>query len=943
MNAYYHKNISSPNSTIYVTENGEIKIKTANYVATTEGIYQFSHWTSSMPDSINFISSTTFDTKIEIIGSNFNITPNYENVFDLTFPPDEIVIDQNLQIPAGAYYEVPHNMRIRVDSGKLEINGTLEQPVIIDSGPMPLSKMASEAEKWQGFKLTGGILDINFTTIKNAEIAITATGGKFYINNSVFANSEVGIKSQLPLYNQGPMKVHNCTFSDLDTAVIWNDLETSYTYTNYADVRNCIFYNNTGPDIFVFRHQRYYTLDTLAYNLFYPAKSPNIIKIDSGTNPVEYGNLFGTNPQFKDVSNGDYHLTWGSICIDHGDPAISNDPDNTRCDIGAYYYPQINGGNISVNTIWDGDLRILNDLTLNTGIELNILPGTNIFMSPDVSINVNGKFTAVGTTENPIKFTSVYENPSTSQYWDRIRFNDSADDDCRIEHCIIEYADYGPYFYYSNGTLNSNEIHNIYYYGIYGCYSDLTINNNNISNVNTYGICIVRGNYASGQSAIYYNQIENTNRGVYLYMSSPEIKENEISGCTYGIYAYLYSNSKLGWMGTKGKNYIHNNSRGLYSYYSNPFLGQSMCSINGGYNRIESSSTYQIDARSNSYVLAEQNYWANDYNFYQDGTSTVDHIPYLSSPPFSKPRVSSPEVALFDQTFDDKLLGDSTITDEEVMERYDEDWIIFQKLNYARNLFFLGFPHLTEKICRSVIDTYPDSSGVYLAMGLLWDAGRLTDTESRHFKLYLDSLANLGDEKEIYEQSEFILDGFTDESALTKRPITYYQKYKSTEVASNALLRDFLFYLDNMEDYTTASRLFTILKTEYPNSQATFEAIDHLGMMKNNSDLPESLIIPEDYKLIGNYPNPFNPGTSIKFLTPNVSTVEITIFNILGQKVKTLYQESVLPGVNEIYWDGKNENGVAVPSGTYIYRFTAESIHGRGQQFSSSAKMVLIK
>ncbi len=140
-----------------------------------------------------------------------------------------------------------------------------------------------------------------------------------------------------------------------------------------------------------------------------------------------------------------------------------------------------------------------------------------------------------------------------------------------------------------------------------------------------------------------------------------------------------------------------------------------------------------------------------------------------------------------------------------------------------------------------------------------------------------------------------------------------------------------------------ASQIYNRLKSEFPASQATLEAINHLGIIQDNFDLPEALIIPDKYELLGNYPNPFNPYTHIKFSIPKISSVEIQIFNILGQKVRTLRVDPILPGIYKITWDGKNRNGILMSSGTYIYRIKAESLTGDGEKFVKSSKMVLLK
>ena len=95
--------------------------------------------------------------------------------------------------------------------------------------------------------------------------------------------------------------------------------------------------------------------------------------------------------------------------------------------------------------------------------------------------------------------------------------------------------------------------------------------------------------------------------------------------------------------------------------------------------------------------------------------------------------------------------------------------------------------------------------------------------------------------------------------------------------------------------------------------------------------------LPQTFELHQNYPNPFNPSTTISFTMPAASPVSLNIYNMLGQKVKTLINDSVLsPGTHEIRWDGHDDEERQVSSGIYIYRIcTSNEIKAR--------KMVLIK
>lgn len=93
---------------------------------------------------------------------------------------------------------------------------------------------------------------------------------------------------------------------------------------------------------------------------------------------------------------------------------------------------------------------------------------------------------------------------------------------------------------------------------------------------------------------------------------------------------------------------------------------------------------------------------------------------------------------------------------------------------------------------------------------------------------------------------------------------------------------------------------------------------------------------PASYQLIGNYPNPFNATTDIKFLAPEAGNVRIDIFNIAGQLVKTVLDETVEPGIKAITWDGTNNSGVQVNSGVYFYKLSAGDV-------VETQKMVLMK
>jgi len=83
--------------------------------------------------------------------------------------------------------------------------------------------------------------------------------------------------------------------------------------------------------------------------------------------------------------------------------------------------------------------------------------------------------------------------------------------------------------------------------------------------------------------------------------------------------------------------------------------------------------------------------------------------------------------------------------------------------------------------------------------------------------------------------------------------------------------------------------------------------------------------LPRKSQLSQNFPNPFNPSTSIRFLLHETSPVEVNIYNLRGELVRTLSNQVFGPGEQELVWDGKDGNGIAQASGQYLYTLKTDS------------------
>ena len=100
--------------------------------------------------------------------------------------------------------------------------------------------------------------------------------------------------------------------------------------------------------------------------------------------------------------------------------------------------------------------------------------------------------------------------------------------------------------------------------------------------------------------------------------------------------------------------------------------------------------------------------------------------------------------------------------------------------------------------------------------------------------------------------------------------------------------------------------------------------------------MDDKYFIPEKYALQQNFPNPFNPITTIHYELPKQELVQIIIFDLLGHQVKHLVDDFQGAGINSIVWDTTNDRGQPVSAGIYIYQLQAG-------EFFQARKMVFLK
>ena len=116
------------------------------------------------------------------------------------------------------------------------------------------------------------------------------------------------------------------------------------------------------------------------------------------------------------------------------------------------------------------------------------------------------------------------------------------------------------------------------------------------------------------------------------------------------------------------------------------------------------------------------------------------------------------------------------------------------------------------------------------------------------------------------------------------------------------------------------------------------QAVGDMGIISDVDGGSAMTALPQAFDLAQNYPNPFNPNTIIEFYNPaqRPARAVLEIFNILGQRIRLLYDEAALPGWNRVEWDGCDQSGKTAASGVYFYRLKAGDI-------SETRKMILLR
>lgn len=664
---------------------------------------------------------------------------------------------------------------------------------------------------------------------------------------------------------------------------------------------------------------------------------------------------------------GDSHMTWWneiqSVAIHeighsfgmwHADNWLDPDPvmtlgalpasdRHTLKDDDEYGISFLYGGNILYDRTFAGIDYYLWDITVAAGVTLTIAPNStinfengssltingNLVIGDGATLNfedatrliVNGTIDLNGTTANPVIF-------GTSGTWGGIQFNNGSSG--TLDYCDISNASYGIRFLsgssgsISNSTISGNQ------YGIYISSASPQITNNILQINNSYGI------YAYNSSpSIVGNTLTRNGHGIALWTNcNPLMVDNTITSSTYYGLACYGSSSPAAFTGlnTGGYNTIEDNGTDevIITGSSDPDFGNWKYD---GNNEFVDAAGYIINNSTGNTIDAERNWWGS--------TSGPDHAQLFGSINYARyhtsplPKIISHPFAEVDTTSKKYFIFKNVDLKKAYEKYYEENYV---EAALALKKFLIENPnHSHSKIfCLDlvkILERFLPAKEIVREIEQLIDLNFAHETTAElnlstasyyermgDFKKALDIISNLNHKiisKELSNRIRIIEGHLMIAGKLNSEN----GKQVLEILIANMDKTSYLYEIANLE-----------LNEKFEPSQPNYS--DYLNFPQMEKDSAHVSLI--------NYPNPFNPTTTINYTLLDDCNVELIIYDIIGRKVNWFIYEVQTTGIHKIVWDGTNRERANVSSGIYFYKLITRALND-GKTFTHSAKMMLVK
>jgi len=559
----------------------------------------------------------------------------------------------------------------------------------------------------------------------------------------------------------------------------------------------------------------------------------------------------------------------------------------------------------------------------------------------------------------PEYFNNSYGNCTYGIYFDRSN-NSIIEQTATIRHCSFASNHCGIFVQdnqLSNGTQNLKA----------DIKEECTFGGDTIEDQNEYGISLINCKEAIVQGCNFNNNIF----GIYAQDSSILVggkfdEETEVPfGSAMDRNNFYYNDHAAIWIDhTSSKSLIYNNVFTEQDEANGRFSGMGIYANDAELNVMNNNITNLrghgfLGTKSYRTPDTEPDYHGFSNNLFQDngGCELIGDGASLSS---LKMLVNDPNNRIIDQqgstvnepaslfdfeNWDHYLLAN--LTPEDIAEVYNNtiipDWVAAPDrfypdvsafnfvpeppepptspqslMNTGTDYFFQGEFSMAQDIMKQIVEAYPDSMITASAINYLYLIERATENDYASLREYLD-----------------LKIPFENMAPYLEKEAAKTQCYIKEEDYLSAIQR---LQLVINNPISVADSLFALIDQSYclykyaseggkalPNCSATTTSIksymDFLTKLgKPQVSLFQEFTPPSRLLIQGNYPNPFNPSTTINYAVPQDGLVKLVVYNLRGQKVKELVSGKHLTGNHKIIWTGTDASGRSVSSGIYFIR-----------------------
>lgn len=436
------------------------------------------------------------------------------------------------------------------------------------------------------------------------------------------------------------------------------------------------------------------------------------------------------------------------------------------------------------------------------------------------------------------------------------------------------------------------------------------------------------GLYIASSNVLIQNCTLDNNFNALICMSaSPRIKNCKIRySAERPVIVDYYSHLYLGESGERGNNQIKDNTSGGLWAYNNSYISASSGDLYSyAYNSIVGNQNYAAYAGSGCTIYAEKNWW---------GTSSPSSTWFSGNVIYTNALGERPvySMALNNENYFEPMFTKSDSRKITTNEKFIMALELKNKGDYTQA--FNSFINLLNEINDEEFEIHilVELNELKLKMQKesVLSSVLLNDNVKKIFSKHIVI-------QNILEANNSIANGnYLEGIRIYKELLVNKSVKKEIELYTlHQLVVLYSFYLNNKEE---SEKYFEILNTKYPDEYLTkiisgsSNETSFLQSKKLNKPYSETAeIVPEQYEIFQNFPNPFNPSTEIKYQMPKAGMVKIVVYDAVGKEVKELLNEFKEAGYHTITF---NCNGLA--SGIYFYTMTSGS-------FVKTKKMQLIK